>query len=228
MKIKVLDNKSIGFKTFFNLLKVTKTIQNFKFNVKLSSPEFLKYHSFDNYNDRGYDVYYTIIKDRNIRSNYVSPQQLFHNIITLLYNGDEKKKKILHQKWNILLTELLGINTYVDICVETLKEINKYNDLKLAYSIYFKKDVSDDDMRNILKEQKLKSNFYYHSCFNTSIYQQLYIIGKYNHLKKNERLTYEDIIKRISYICKDKFNNKMNQLLHEIFSKEIDYEPHEI
>lgn len=228
MKIKVLDNKSIGFKTFFNLLKVTKTIQNFKFNVKLSNPNFFKLHSFDNYNDETYDVYYTIIKDRNIRLNYLSPQQLFHSIITLLYNGDEKMKKILHQKWNILLTELLGINTYVDICVETLKEINKYDDLKLAYSIYFKKDISDDDMRNILKEQRLKSNFYYHSFFYSSTYQQLCIIGKYNHLKKNERLIYEDIIKRISYASRDKINNKINKLLHEIFSKEIDYEPHEV
>ena len=233
MQIKVLDVKSYGFRLFLLLLKQEKFMPYIKNNMNLIDYKVMM--SYDDYINESYALCYSCINDA-ITPNQISfvrynrLMDFFHRIINLsssrindvdnIKNNINISKKV-KQKFNVLLTKLIGIDEYVNNLINILKYKKQYDNLKSAYSIYYGKELSDDDMKLELKKNKLKLNYYISYTFIPHGYLIYDIVGRKNHLSKSKRIEYYHLLSLVTNYVGFTFEEYINHKLHCLFSKTV-------
>ena len=235
MQIKVLDVKSYGFRFFLLLLKQEKFMPYIKNNMNLIDYKVMMSCNDFNYIKESYASYYSCINN-SITPNKISFVKygrlvdFFHRIINLsisrINNEDIIKNYIniskkVKQKFNVLLTKLIGIDEYVNDLINILKYKRQYDNLKSAYSIYYGKELSDDDMKLELKKNKLKLNYYISYTFIPQGYLIYDIVGKKNHLSNSKKNEYYHLLSLVANYVGFTFEEYINQKLHYLFSKTV-------
>ena len=144
------------------------------------------------------------------------PHNMFHTLISIgLLNIKNNKEKIkILQKWNKVILNIYSLDAYVTMFIDSLNETNTYDLYKEICDFFYKKDNTHEEIREIIKQNRIQANYIITSTFFSYNfgYYRIWDKKQFRSLTKKEKKQYDKLLHKIP--------NKTDKLM---INKLIDY-----
>ena len=198
---KIIEDECITFNTslpimriFKGFIKREKLCTNFKYKFDLNEKNF----QYVNWRKCIMQTFNHI--DTKGKMFLDSPFNFFHNILLLglLEKNNKEKIKIL-QKWNNVILNIFSLDEYTTMFINALYESNAYDTYKQICDTFYKKDNTDEEIKEIIKQNRIQTNynltlsfFNYNSC-----HYKIFDKKQFRSLTKKEKKQYDFLLFKI-------------------------------
>lgn len=201
-------NKSLPiFKIMMAFLKKEKLIHYFNPMVNLNEKKYMIKRNRINRNEMVLFQRFSVYNPRTRLAtfgtvDYDIPHNFYHYVLQSGLHGifEKDKDRInLMRKWNMILTNIIGLDNYADIFIETLKELNIDNIYKQSIKIFFNDNtmiIDDNLLKEIIKKNRIQLNYNSTTTYIPCAVCNMRIWDKkqYRKLSKQNKKLYENYI----------------------------------